>query len=359
MKGIKAATTWFILAMVMIPILVASTFYAVTTMYAIAPEPPVTVGVPAVAACGDDNVGKIWFGYRNTENTVTTEYVGVTYRLYRLDGATESFRATGTVDSTSAFNTSYENSCGSTFRIYFIASDGVSTSNYIDMTLNDENVYKTVDGKDAICAGAEQAGLIFKVRNEDKAAWVYGSADTSAGEWNPTGTTFYSTTSNSTGESVASDGYVNYRVRTETNGTAASDTRFTDQKLLIGLDINRTGEDWQEPSSMAVAVSGIGQTITSVGCPGKVGSDGFDFCWDVADPATGKATIIRDSPIDLSFEIHSVSGVDPDDDLKFGVFTAGYVKKTLTEDMLGVVFNKDNAARDYCYSVQTVILDIV
>lgn len=332
----------YILSMVVVVFLVVGVIYVMNpAAFQVTPEEKEQVeketqAAEVVALCGDDAMGELRLAATNPLNTSAKEYLVVTARMYTPDGT-----YTGDI-TTSASGLPAEGSgtdcsfCGQDYTYYVAASDGSHTSTTGDILCS--------DGSSQVFNLPQQAGLIFKVRDEEDDGYVFASAETTAGGEQASGTSFYSTTSNSTGKTIGTDESFDYTIWTRINKTAAIDTQFTDASLLVAENADDLS-DWDEP---AVSISGA--TVSTVDCPTKISNDGYDYCYEATQ--NGGALVVGGSWVKTNIQQQALGGVNPSDDISVGFFTSGYYVKTLSEDM-AIGYNKDNPAKDYVYTGQT------
>jgi hypothetical protein len=292
-----------------------------------------------VALCGDDAKGELRLAATNPLNTSDKEYLAVTARMYQPDGSYTGPITTAVSGLPAEGSGTACSFCGQDYTYYVAASDG----SHISAT----GSILCADGASEVFDLPQQAGLIFKVRDEENDGYVYASAETTAGGEQASGTSFYSTTSNDTGYTVGTDESIDYTIWTRINKTAAIDTQFTDQGLLVAENADDQS-DWDEP---AVKISGA--TVSTVDCPTKISNDGYDYCYEATQ--NGGALNVAGSWVKINIQQQALSGVNPSDDITVGLFTSGYYVKTLSEDM-GAGYNKDNPAKDYVYTGQTATL---
>jgi len=296
--------------------------------------------------CGDDGLGAVPLGVQNMQDKAATTYLVTTARMYLVSNGVEQFYQTQALGN-SGLTTVSSLPCGQTFRVYAAAGSNISA--YKDFTVTKEL------NDPVVINSATWGNLIFRVYDDDNRGYVYSNDSTpdsvdAAGTWRNTSSytgmqnkwTFYSTTSNTSGPTIGTDGYIRSTIEFETNGTLSSSNRFTDKSLLACLDAQDMS-DWQAPSSIKVA----GYTVASAAKPDKVSNDGYDYCWEVTDG--GNVPVIGASPVALSYEIHAKSGVNPSDDLQWVFLTKGYYRKTLSEDM-GNDYYKDDSSQTYVYT---------
>ena len=303
--------------------------------------PPITEVEEEVAevqvACGNDGLGELRLAFSNPLNTSATEYVATAVRIYKPD---ESYTGdiTATINGLPAEGSGTSCSqCGQDYTYYVEASDGSHTSTTGSIVCE--------DGSSNVAPLPQQAGLLFKVRDEEEVAYVYPSAETSANTLVASGTSFYSTTSNSTGNAIGTDEDYDYTVWTQINKSAAIDTQFTDQSLLMGMNADDLS-DWDEPY-----VNPQGAASSMVDCPTKISNDGYDWCWEIT--TNGQPLTIAGDYVKVNIQQQALGGVNPSDDITVGFFTSGYFKKTLSENM-ALDYNRDNPAKSYVYTGQTL-----
>jgi type II secretory pathway pseudopilin PulG len=286
--------------------------------------------------CGDDGKGELRLAATNPLNTSAKEYLAVTARMYTPGGSYNGDITTSASGLPAEGSGTACSFCGQDYAFYVAASDGSHTS-----TTGSINC---ADGESEVFELPQQAGLIFKVRDEENDGYVYASAETTAGGEKASGTSFYSTTSNSTGYAIGTDESFDYTLWTRINKTAAIDTQFTDKSLLIAENADDLS-DWDEP-----AVSVDGADIDTVDCPTKISNDGYDYCYEVTDG--NEPMVVAGEWVRINIQQQALDGVNPSDDITVGLFTSGYFVKTLSEEM-GLGYTKDNPAKSYVYTGQT------
>ena len=313
-------------------------------------------GASIYGPCGSTNQGELRFGAVNPLNTSNAEYEAITARVYKLDGANEIFDGTISTTAGQAYQTAasgYDCQCGTTYKIYFPASDGTSTSRHMEMTCSGPSVTTKTDGSAAVMPIPQQTGLVFKVYDNDAKKFVFqGSTETTAGSWAASTATYYDTSANgttSTGTTVGTGGYVDFSIYFEVNGTLYDDRQFNDQGFMIGFDL-QDKSDWSDPATVEIA----GITMTKMSeCPSKIANDGYDVCYE----ATSGLSSITNSPNLLHVIDYGKSGVNPTDDIKVGFFTPGYyVSKT--GEVMKMGFNKDDSSETSVFTVQHITLSI-
>ena len=312
------------------------------------------ITIAAAGACDENDQGYYRPAVYNPLNTSGTEYIAVTQRIYSIETdangeKTEVFygsvttqtsgvaarAATGTIQITCTDRTTGN---PIEYVAYSPASDGSMTSMRYEFTAKADIVKEF--------AIPQQAGLIFKMYDEENRGDVYGGAVTDATTWMASGSTFYSTTSNSTGLTVDTDGTFEYTVSVKTNATAAIDTQYEDQALYLYVNIAEQNE-WNELSL------NLGGSLSSIDFPNsKVSNAGYDFAYSLGDIHLGSVKN------DLTVAGQALSGVNPSDDVVLAFGTSGYVKQTVGSGMI-LDTNKDDSARTTVYTLQTVTLSIV
>lgn len=290
------------------------------------------------ALCGDDAKGELRLAAFNPLSTTTTKYLNATARIYNPDG-----QFTGTIAVTSAGLPSEGSgtscaACGKDYTYVVVGSDGVATSASGKITCK--------DGAGVVFQLPEQAGLLFKVRDEENYAYVYGGTETTAGNLLASGTTFASVTSNSSNRAIGADESYDYTIWTEINKTAATDKQFTDLSLLIAIN-GQDLSDWAKPS-----VSVAGASVADITCPTKISNDGYDWCWEVTTSGSTPLVISGDF-VKINVQQQSLPGVNPSDDIQVGLFTSGIYKHTLDEGYSSG-YNKDDSTKTYVFTGQTV-----
>jgi len=221
---------------------------------------------------------------------------------------------------------------------YVPASDASITSERIEFTAA-EDVVKEMPVP-------QQAALIFRVYDNDNKGYVYGGAVTAASTWMAAGTTFYSTTSNSTGLTVGTDGSFDYTLYVKTNATAATDTQYEDQALYLYVNVDDLS-DWNE---LGINVGG---DLASVDFPNsKIANSGYDFAYELEDVHLGTTQTA------VGITGQALSGVDASDDAVIGFGTSGWYKATVGSDMI-LDTNKDDSSKTTVFTIQTATFDLV
>jgi len=231
--------------------------------------------------------------------------------------------------------------CGKTYTIVAPASTNVTTSTMFQMTVTQNSNNKIVSGTNRI---SNQTYLIARVYNDEAKGFVYADTDATAGSWHAAGSSWYSTTGNasedSDGLTLGADGYYRYTISIETNATATTTARFNDQETTIAID-RQSMADWDQASTLSLSgVDLIGNKYT---VPSKLASLNFDDAYLVPDNPAFKTSVK-----DLKLEQHALNGVNPDDNVVLGVFTAGY---SISSKDNHVVYGyaKDNPTTDIVY----------
>ena len=270
------------------------------------------------------------YALKNQDNP-QTEYLAVKTYVYEGEfSATNlptdaSFKTTFTTATTGipARGSGVDIDCGKKYTIVVPAVDGVSTSTMFVMESASNDNTKVVSGTTSI---SNESGLIARIYDDEAKAFVYGSADTSAGTWHARGTTYYSTTSNSSGNTIIADGYYRYTISVETNATASTTSRFNDQETTVAID-RQSSAQWDSPNSLTF--NGVDLIGNKYSLPTKLANLNYDDGYLVPNNPTIKSAVK-----DLKVEQHALSGINPTDDIGVGIFTSGYYIST-----------KDNSAK--------------
>jgi len=295
--------------------------------------------------CGDDVVGNFFFSQENPLNSSVTEYESNTVRFYTLlDDGTEKFLKSVSGCATGYANTSL--TCGKKFVAYVQSASGTASMRETFL-MDEEDVTEEWNV-------AETAGLIFRAYDNDEASWVYANDSATSSEWSATGTTFRTTTSNSTDKTVGGDGYIDYKIEFKTNGTAATDKQFQDLGVIFGVNNGNTTA-WAEPAG--ITFSGTGRTAVKEACGSKITGDGYDYCYRLLKD--GKVPKIEDSTLSIRYEQHSQGGVDPGDgdDITVALFVEGRFKETFGSAMKTGT-NRDDSSKTYVRTAQTAVIGI-
>ena len=192
---------------------------------------------------------------------------------------------------------------------------------------------------------ADHAGLLFKVYDESNKGYVYASAEATAGGWAASGTTFYSTTSNATDYVLATDAFYIYTIYTETNSTAATDTRFNDQEWLVGVNSDDTA-DLDEPSTLKV--DGASILGSKMDCPTRIANDGYDWCYK----GTGD---LGKTQTEVKIEQHANDNVNPADDTTLAFATSGWFLNNANSGS-SMNYFQDDSSKTYVHTAQTLTL---
>lgn len=297
-----------------------------------------------------DGYGKYRPAILNPLNTTTNEYKAATILVYKLVNGAEKFYdtvttvTTGHVTQANALKIVGLDSNGNLqkYVAYVPASDASMTSGRFEFTAAGD-VSPTYYIPD-------QAGLIFKVYDDTAKAYLYGNNETSAGGLHGTGATFNGTVTTDTKAKVGTGGNFDYIIYFETNGTAATDTQFTDQSFLIAIDAQDLS-DWKEPT-----LTLPGATITKLASGGyndKISNNGNDWVYKVE--VNGKPLVVKDAFQKLSIQMYAKAGVDPTDSVAVSFITGGWYQETNGENMKQDT-HKDDTSNTAVYTAQTITL---
>lgn len=324
--------------------------YAPPTKAEITGTEALVSALAADAACGDDDLGYFRPAIYNPLNTSATEYISATMRVYQVVGTEEVFFGTVATQTSGivarAATGSLQVSCVDAsgeiikYKAYVPASDGSITSAVVEFVASEDIPMEI--------SIPQQAGLLFKVYDNDNKGYVYASAATTANAWAATGTTFYSTTSNSSGLAIGTDGSFDYDIIVSQNATAATDTQFEDQATYLYTNMDDLS-DWNELDISGVTVDGIDFPNT------KIANAGYDFAYELT--SNGNPLHIGTAKVSIGVAGQALSGVDASDDITVAFGTSGYYKQTVGSGMV-LDTNKDDSAQTTVYTLQTVILDL-
>lgn len=290
--------------------------------------------------------------YQNELNG-TFERIASTMYLISPDG-TNLGSATGQIQGiVAAGNTTGGivwqcNDKGSEYTIYSVASDGAHTSAKTTVECKDWNV--------AQFKGAAQAAPVFKVKNLDVSDFVCAgieqensTATVNCGTYFfDAGSTFFSTADNLTGQVFSSADQLSYEIWAKINTT--DDATFTDQSLLVGIDI-QDSDDWNKP-----ILSSSQATVTEADdCPEKTGNNN-EYCYLVT--SSGEPYKIRGNIFRLTLDITPQTGVNPDDDINVTFYTSGYVKSNVNTNDFPIKYYNDDSGRTAVYTEAEISLSV-
>lgn len=326
---------------------------------------------------GDDNKGTYRPALISKYNSASTEYIGASMRLYKVNNGIEQYYATvvtqitGTATSGAGTTTieGYDNdgnvqnyvayvpANGSMFQTNGTGAGGFSQSARYTFSASEDvpNVEYQI---------ANFSQLVFKVYDEDNRAYVYGTNDTNGtlgttidgwpiGTLYPSGAIFKGYNNNDTGQIIGTGGFLTYTIYFEVNGSRTTSGRWGDQRTLVAVDADDLS-DWQEP---VISMDGAVMTKLSSGqYNDKIKNDGYDYIYEVTD-ANGQPLSVDNQFKKLRLAMYAKSNVNPSDDIKVELFTAGYFKQTTGNDML-MDTHKDDSSSTILYPSQNVTLRI-
>lgn len=346
---------------------------AATKLLAVPSIPAAGVEITTVSpACNPEATGnlapELRFELTNPLNTAKENKVQ-TVRVYQVAAGTDASTLTsaadadyvGTVDTIStgliADGAGWECECDQTYLM-------VSTRDKLigmDNTSNSSTVFTMVCEKNentVIKSGSTQTpdlGMLkAKVYDNDAKAYVYtnksGDGGTSAGSWldlSIYNSSAWSTTAGAweTQPTIGTDGYLDYTITVSTNSSTATDIQFSDQSLLIGVDLQNE-DDWAEPTTLSLG--GEDLLVNEIDCPTKISNLGYDYCYT-------SAKTIKTTAVDLDIYVKALSGVNPDDDVKVGFFTSGWISSTI-DNSAAIAYTDDSPSKTLTYLSNNITL---
>lgn len=298
------------------------------------------------------NAPDIRFAITNNLNTSATDYVTGNVKLYEGDYSFDSLpESSSFVSDLTEVNTGYASAkddaniqCGKTYTIAVLAGEGGRTSALKTVKMDEQQKTVTLNSPE------QEDQVRFKAYDESNKGYVYADAETSANTWVGSGSTFYSNTGNSTGDSdglgIAQGEDFEYNVNFGVNTTEATDKKANDYKYFVAVD-RQSLADWQE---LELSIEdGTVVKADENDYDQKISNDGYDDIYEI------KGVDITDSSHTLNVYGYPKSGVDPDDNIKLGFVTSGLYKHT-TDTGLGLSTNKDDSSSTYVVSVDYVTL---
>ncbi|PKM92305.1 MAG: hypothetical protein CVU81_01210 [Euryarchaeota archaeon HGW-Euryarchaeota-1] len=290
--------------------------------------------------CGDDGKGIINLRAINPLNTTGKEYIAITGNVYLVDGS-KSFIGTFSTNA-NATPTTLSYDCGRNYVLTSFASDGSHTSVEYSFTANQETSAKDL-------AVNQQAGLLMRMYDNNEKKYIYADGSDDASSWQATGTTFKSTTSNSTATTLDVGQCLDLTIEYKSNTTAGTDTIFTDMQSFFGINANSEGNnDYSNPSS--VSLNGMSLSIMS-GVDNYLVNNGYENVY-VSDVKLGQSTA------SLRVQICPISGINPDNDIKIGVFTSGLYESTSSSDAKTGISKDDVGTHTPVFSGVIATLDV-
>jgi len=305
-------------------------------------QPGQAVGGQLVTTnCGDDGKGTIGIRAINPLNTTGKEYIAIEGYKYLVNGGSKSFIGTFSTNANATPMTlSYD--CGRTYVLTSFASDGSHTSVEYSFTANQET--SAID-----LSVNQQAGLLMRMYDNNEKKYIYATDSNDASSWQATGTTFKSTTSNSTATTLDVGQCLDLTIEYKSNTTAGTDTIFTDMQSFFGINANSEGNnDYSTPSS--VSLNGVSLSSMS-GVDNYLVNNGYENVY-VSDVKLGQSTA------SLRVQICPISGINPDNDIKIGVFTSGLYESTSSSDAKIGISKDDVGTYTPVYSGVIATLDV-
>lgn len=307
-----------------------------------------------------DLSGTLSMSIQNSLNTTNKQYMIETIRIYKANDLNTLYGTLATINTGTGRGTlaidKYDAEGNPQNYVAFIPSNYTGAVSAQISFQGAENVI--VDAKIP-----KQSRLAFKVYDLENRAYLWDGLESTPsgletpGTLNVSGTTWFSTTSNSTGYAVGVGGFYNYQVYLTPNNTiAAWDTvsQWQDQEFIMAMDAGDLS-DWQKPS-----ISVAGATVTEL-MPGqyndKIKNDGYDWVWKITG-ADGKAlNVCCGTFTKIEILQYGKAGVNPSDDITLGFYTSGYYTHTL-DDAMGMSTHQDDSSQTAVYTPQTLVLSI-
>ena len=301
--------------------------------------------------CDEDGQGELRAAVFNPLNESGTEYIATTGRLYSVVDNVETYVGDVTLAASGipaiASGTTYacfdSDGNAKTFNMYIAGSDASHISTKYTFLAELDHVIEI--------PLEQHSALVAKVYDNEVPGWVYGPTETTAGAaYIASASTFYSTTGNATGDStgrnVGTSGDFDDTITVY--ASSATDVQFTDDSLMVAID-RQDRTDWEE-----ISVSVVGTTVqisAMDACPSKVSSDAYDDCYELTQG--GEPLVIGAGTMKRKFNLmgNAKSGVNPTDDIVFGLGTKGYYKETVGSDMKSG-YTKDDTSDTYVYTMQ-------
>ena len=280
--------------------------YAGTPMaiFAAAPTPEVVAG-SAVLCEGPRDATNITWKVENSLNTTSTtkEYLSPGIVIYDEAG---NYIDKNTLSGSSGFSWT-GGTCGVAYnyKLYSNSSilSGTTEGSVVAQKLQPVRIL-----------APQQGTLYFKLWNEDAMKFFYDTDDGESGDWDDTGTSYKSTTDNSTATTVGTDGYVQLTAHMK---MVATDTQFADVDgaTYFGVqlyDVQANSTDWDE-DSISVSVAGVEAVDVTSEVEGKITSE-YQRVYRLPS-FVNKAHIVK-----VDIFVQAADNQNPDSDLKFAAF---------------------------------------